>query len=176
MQFMLKIVVCDDDALCCKEIVKGIRDTLGSTPADISDFRDPTLLLEHLRKTDCQPHIALLDICMPEQDGIRLAQSMKQYAPFCQIIFLSSYLSYATEVYETEHIYFILKSQLHQRIGPAGTGGPFLHAGKTLSPVFAADAESARRGKASWYFHQKSKRNGGGCPGPFPALRLLHPS
>ena len=35
---------------------------------------------------------------------------MKQYAPFCQIIFLSSYLSYATEVYETEHIYFILKS------------------------------------------------------------------
>lgn len=56
---------------------------------------------------------------MPEQDGIRLAQSMKQYAPFCQIIFLSSYLSYATEVYETEHIYFILKSQLHQRIGPA---------------------------------------------------------
>lgn len=57
--------------------------------------------------------------CMPEQDGIRLAQSMKQYAPFCQIIFLSSYLSYATEVYETEHIYFILKSQLHQRIDPA---------------------------------------------------------
>ncbi len=56
---------------------------------------------------------------MPEQDGIRLAQSMKHYAPFCQIIFLSSYLSYATEVYETEHIYFILKSQLHQRIGPA---------------------------------------------------------
>ena len=48
-----------------------------------------------------------------------MAQSMKQYAPFCQIIFLSSYLSYATEVYETEHIYFILKSQLHQRIGPA---------------------------------------------------------
>ena len=44
---------------------------------------------------------------------------MKHYAPFCQIIFLSSYLSYATEVYETEHIYFILKSQLHQRIGPA---------------------------------------------------------
>lgn len=81
---MLKIVVCDDDALCCKEIVKGIRDTLGSTPADISDFRDPTLLLERLRKTDCQPHIALLDICIPEQDGIRLAQSMKQYAPFCR--------------------------------------------------------------------------------------------
>ena len=26
---------------------------------------------------------------------------MKHYAPFCQIIFLSSYLSYATEVYET---------------------------------------------------------------------------
>lgn len=69
MQFMLKIVVCDDDALCCKEIVKGIRDTLGSTPADISDFRDPTLLLERLRKTDCQPHIALLDICMPEQEA-----------------------------------------------------------------------------------------------------------
>ena len=68
---MLKIVVCDDDALCCKEIVKGIRDTLGSTPADISDFRDPTLLLEHLRKTDCQPHIALLDIDLVFVDETR---------------------------------------------------------------------------------------------------------
>ena len=66
---MLKIFVCVFYVLFCKEIVKGIRDTLGSTPADISDFRDPTLLLEHLRQTDCQRHIALLDICMPEQEA-----------------------------------------------------------------------------------------------------------
>ena len=69
MQFMLKIVVCDDDALCCKEIVKGIRDTLGSTPAEISDFPDAGRLLDYLRSTGCQPHIALLDICMPEQEA-----------------------------------------------------------------------------------------------------------
>ncbi|EKC47003.1 Response regulator of the LytR/AlgR family, partial [human gut metagenome] len=71
--------------------------------------------------------------------GIRLAQSMKHYAPFCQIIFLSSYLSYATEVYETEHIYFILKSQLHQRIGPA------LHQALTaLGRSFCADHGAER--------------------------------
>ena len=88
---------------------------MGKT-CDISDFRDPTLLLEHLRKTDCQPHIALLDICMPEQEH-PFGAKHEALRAFCQIIFLSSYLSYATEVYETEHIYFILKSQLHQRIG-----------------------------------------------------------
>lgn len=116
---MLNIIVCDDDALHCSEIVKSVQDALGTTSADISDFRDPEQLLQHLRETGIQPHIALLDICMPEQNGISLARSLKQYAPSCQIIFLSSFLNYATEDYEAEHIYFILKSQLQQRITPA---------------------------------------------------------
>lgn len=116
---MLNIIVCDDDALHCSEIVRSVQDTLGAVNADISDFRDPAQLLQYLREVGFQPHIALLDICMPEQDGISLARSIKQYAPSCQIIFLSSFLSYATDVYEVEHIYFILKSQLQQRIGAA---------------------------------------------------------
>ena len=116
---MLEIIVCDDNALHCKEIVKSVQAALDGTPAEISDFPDAGRLLDYLRSTGCQPHIALLDICMPEQNGIHLARSIKQYAPGCQIIFLSSFLNYATDVYETEHIYFILKSQLHQRIGPA---------------------------------------------------------
>ena len=116
---MLEIIVCDDNALHCKEIVKSVQTALDGTPPEISDFPDAGRLLDYLRSTGCQPHIALLDICMPEQNGIHLARSIKQYAPGCQIIFLSSFLNYATDVYETEHIYFILKSQLHQRIGPA---------------------------------------------------------
>lgn len=64
---MLNIIVCDDDALHCSEIVKSVQDALGTTSADISDFRDPEQLLQHLRETGIQPHIALLDICMPEQ-------------------------------------------------------------------------------------------------------------
>ena len=116
---MLKIVVCDDDALHCKEIVKSARAALDGTPAEITDFPDAGRLLDYLSGTGFQPHIALLDICMPDQNGIILAQDIKQYAPGCQIIFLSSFLNYATDVYETEHIYFILKSQLYQRIGPA---------------------------------------------------------
>lgn len=116
---MLNIIVCDDDALQRGEIIKCVQNALGAVRADVSDFHDPAQLLEYLHETDVQPHIALLDICMPEQDGISLARDLKEYAPSCQIIFLSSYLSYTTEVYEVEHIYFILKSQLQQRIGAA---------------------------------------------------------
>lgn len=116
---MLNIIVCDDDALHRCEIIKCVQNALGAVRADISDFHAPAQLLQHLRETGFQPHIALLDICMPEQDGISLARDLKEYAPSCQIIFLSSYLSYTTEVYEVEHIYFILKSQLQQRIGAA---------------------------------------------------------
>ena len=96
---MLEIIVCDDNALHCKEIVKSVQAALDGTPAEISDFPDAGRLLDYLRSTGCQPHIALLDICMPEQNGIHLARSIKQYAPGCQIIFLSSFLNYATDVY-----------------------------------------------------------------------------
>lgn len=65
------------------------------------------------------PDIAVLDIQMGEMDGISLAKRLNALTPSCRIIFVTSYLAFATEVYSTEHVYFILKSQIDERIGSA---------------------------------------------------------
>ena len=56
---------------------------------------------------------------MPDSSGIELAQRLHKKLPRCQVIFVSSFLDYATSVYDVEHVYFILKSQMAQRLGPA---------------------------------------------------------
>lgn len=56
------------------------------------------------------PEIAVLDIEMPEKDGISLGKEINQYLPECRIIFLTSYIEYASDVYETDHIWFVVKN------------------------------------------------------------------
>ena len=41
---------------------------------------------------------------------------MNNTYPECQIIFLTDYLHYAVDVYQTEHTYFVLKEELENRI------------------------------------------------------------
>ena len=53
---------------------------------------------------------------MPGVDGIELAGEINRIAPECKIVFVSSYIFYAPDVYNTEHIYFVLKSQMDERL------------------------------------------------------------
>lgn len=47
-----------------------------------------------------------------EINGIDLAKKITIEAPFCQIIFLTGYVDFAPYVYEADHLYFVLKTQL----------------------------------------------------------------
>lgn len=63
--------------------------------------------------------IAILDIHLGDTDGISLAKRIKYVLPNCQIIFLTSYVSYAMDVYEVDHVYLILKEKQNERLWPA---------------------------------------------------------
>ena len=76
---------------------------------DLSCFDNAKQLLEHVQKDDYCPDIAILDIQMEEIDGIELARKLNEVIPACRIIFLTSYVAYASDVYETQHIWFVLK-------------------------------------------------------------------
>ena len=56
---------------------------------------------------------------MEGMDGITLARQINRLAPQCAVIFLTAFLEYATDVYESQHVYFILKGELEQRIEAA---------------------------------------------------------
>ena len=53
--------------------------------------------------------IVIMDIEIDELTGIDLAIETNRILPYCQIIYLTSYIQYVSDVYETEHIYYINK-------------------------------------------------------------------
>ena len=93
------IAVCDDEALHRE--------------------RTTALLRRGMSLGDYAPDIAVLDIQMDGMDGISLAKRLNELAPGCRVIFLTSFLSVATDVYSAEHVYFIVKDELEKRLGDA---------------------------------------------------------
>ena len=61
-----------------------------------------------------QPDLAVLDIEMGGENGISLAKKLNAAAPACRIIFLTSYVDYASDAYEAEHIWFVVKSRAEE--------------------------------------------------------------
>ena len=58
-----------------------------------------------------------LDIELGDENGIELAEEVHKKWSACLIIFLTNHLSYATDVYRTEHIWFAVKEQFPDRVG-----------------------------------------------------------
>jgi DNA-binding LytR/AlgR family response regulator len=79
-------------------------------PYELHLFHDAETLLTQIEFQEIKPDIAVLDIEMDGEDGISLAGKLNTMIPQCRIIFLTSYIDYASDVYEAEHIWFIVKN------------------------------------------------------------------
>ena len=61
-------------------------------------------------------HIAVLDVELKQDSGISLARTILKNAPDCQIIFVSGYPRYVSDVYDVPHLGMVLKEQLETRL------------------------------------------------------------
>ena len=57
-----------------------------------------------------------MDIELEEESGINVALEINKKWESCAVVYLTNYLFYATDTYQTEHIYFVLKGQFEERI------------------------------------------------------------
>lgn len=55
--------------------------------------------------------IALLDIELPGQSGVELGTWLNETSPCCQIIYLTAHITYAMDVYRTNHFWFMVKEK-----------------------------------------------------------------
>ena len=109
----LHIAVCDDDPLMLERLSAITHRCLsGRYTCHIHHCSSPAQLLavEH------PLHLAVLDIELPQSDGITLAGDILRRAPACQVLFVSGYVRYVSDVYEVPHICLILKDQLDQQL------------------------------------------------------------
>lgn len=115
---MLSIAICDDEALHRQNTMNVLMRHAAAYDPALREFASPAALLAAIEMEHYAPEIAFLDIQM-EESGIALAQAINRRCPDCAVIFLTSYLTFATEVYEAKHVYFILKEQLEERVDAA---------------------------------------------------------
>ena len=115
---MLHTAICDDNEIHLKNIAEGFMESCKDYSPELTLFSSGEELIEAV-ENGYQPDILLLDIVLKDHDGICVAKKINVLCPWCGIIFLTSYISYASDVYETRHSYFILKSQFKERIKSA---------------------------------------------------------
>ncbi|MDD2981104.1 MAG: LytTR family DNA-binding domain-containing protein [Hespellia sp.] len=110
----MRIGICDDNIKWCCRV-----ETILNEFTKIHNINAQTQCFfsgEELLLLEGEPQILFLDIKLKGKDGITIAKSVNELWPHCQIVFMTNYLNYATEVYRTEHVYFVLKEQFQQKL------------------------------------------------------------
>lgn len=107
-----QLAIVDDQSSHVDALVELVRDAAraASVQLDLATFTDATAFRGWLRGGGC-PDIVLLDILFDGKtgEGISLGEEINQVAPAAQIIYVTGYIEYCTGVYETDHVYFLVK-------------------------------------------------------------------
>lgn len=104
---MIKIAVCDDNLENREEIASFVHSFFHEKQiqAEIRSYPDAESLLKDLKAYD----IYLLDIHMPQLNGIELAKKIRMNDPKCSIIFLTASPEYALEAFQVDALQYLLK-------------------------------------------------------------------
>ena len=108
----MKVICVDDEPL-------AVEYTLGQCALlpeidEVKGFTDARLALDWLQNHPVD--LALLDINMPELDGITLAARIKESDPQTAILFLTAYKSYAFDAYAVHPSGYLLKPVSQEKL------------------------------------------------------------
>ena len=108
----MKAICVDDEQLAVEYTLQQLSrlPEIGETEG----FTEPRSALDWLREHSAD--IAILDIDMPEIDGITLAARIKEICPEMAIIFLTAYRDYALDAYSVHPIGYLLKPVSQEKL------------------------------------------------------------
>lgn len=113
------IGICDDNDLHLDYVTHNVSNLLSNTKDVTIESLTPEQLDKKLNSQSFHYDIFITDIDMGAYNGIDFVNQINQINSSCIIIFISSYLNYASDVYDVQHIYFILKSEIETRLQKA---------------------------------------------------------
>ncbi len=112
----IKIALCDDEPswLAREEaLLSGFAKNRGHS-FDIRSYTTATALFSD---KDFAPDVLFSDIELGSQySGVDLARYVTRIWPSCQLVYVTNHLRYASDVYETSHLWFVLKDELSTRL------------------------------------------------------------
>ena len=98
-----KIVIADDN----KELSDLIVDVMKQEGYDPSAVYDGYQLISFLEENT--PSLVILDLMMPEKDGISIIDTIRQLVPFAKIVIYTGYQEYEKSIYARNVDSFIVK-------------------------------------------------------------------
>ena len=103
---MLEIAVCDDNAKDLDTITKKLKEICAEMgeKCHVSAFCSPDSLLEVCTKID----IGILDIVMPDCNGIDLGRRLREKQRDITLIYTTSYEDYCRQAINKVHVFFFL--------------------------------------------------------------------
>ena len=114
---MIRIAVCDDERCFVEQmnhiITNHARDI--SQPPETSFYTSSGQLLYDVEE-GAHFDLLLLDIEMPEINGIKLAEKLREYDKNTYIVFTTSYFEFAAHGYSLKAFDFIQKSLLDEKL------------------------------------------------------------
>ena len=108
----MRAICVDDTALIVEHTVSQCKDI--KPIDDVHGFTRGADALEFIRSAPAD--IALLDIDMPDMDGLVLAAKIKEINPDCAIIFLTAYSEYAVDAFTMHASGYLMKPVSKQRL------------------------------------------------------------
>ena len=103
-----RLAICDDDPALCQglsEKIAALYDNIA-----ISTYLNPADLERRIQSKETEePQILIMDIKFDEEDGISAVKRMQKKYHLMKVIYLTGYIDYARDIFETELIYFLTK-------------------------------------------------------------------
>lgn len=115
----MKIAICDDrkeDISIARKELERITHRLSVKP-DVFEFSDADTMVEDILSH--QIEVVLLDIDMPEVDGLEIANDLTGKSPFIVIIFLTNRSEFVFMSLRYRPLRFIRKNRIHEELEEA---------------------------------------------------------
>lgn len=120
MEQSFKIAVCDDELTARSQMKKMITEICDEEQIlqTVSEFESAAKLLEEVEK-GAKFDLFMLDVMMPEKDGMELAHQLRKEKSDAVIIFVSSNKEMALNGYEVSAVRFLAKPVKEEKLQEA---------------------------------------------------------
>lgn len=131
----MNIVICDDEAVCIKQISDILTDILRShnVPYKIKNFSSGKSCLDYLATNSVD--LVFMDIFLKDSQGTDLALKLRRQGHTFKSIFLTTSNEFAQESFQAKASYYLLKPATEEKVTEALEASGLLHKGADLEII-----------------------------------------